>query len=208
MHPDDLFAADRYRDAVEAGDSYSAEYRLIDVDGRVRWFRDDAAPVRDASGTARFMQGVIFEVTDQKEDEAQLLESEQRFRELLENVRLAAITTDLEGRIVFVNEYFAELSGWWDDELLGRSWVETFVAGEGTDGERAFLAELAAGPRDPPPRGRDPHPHPRDSGSSPGTRRRCATATARSPAAPGSARTSPTAARPSRSWPGWPTTTR
>ena len=145
MHPDDLFAADRYRDAVETGDSYSAEYRLIDVDGRVRWFRDDAAPVRDASGTARFMQGVIFEVTDQKENEAQLLESEQRFRELLENVRLAAITTDLEGRIVFVNEYFAELSGWWDDELLGRSWVETFVAGEGSDGERAFLAELAQG---------------------------------------------------------------
>ena len=145
MHPDDLFAADRYRDAVEAGDSYSAEYRLIDVDGRVRWFRDDAAPVRDASGTARFMQGVIFEVTDHKENEAQLLESEQRFRELLENVRLAAITTDLEGRIVFVNEYFAELSGWWDDELLGRSWVETFVAGEGSDGERAFLAELAQG---------------------------------------------------------------
>ena len=125
--------------------SYSAEYRLIDVDGRVRWFRDDAAPVRDASGTARFMQGVIFEVTDHKENEAQLLESEQRFRELLENVRLAAITTDLEGRIVFVNEYFAELSGWWDDELLGRSWVETFVAGEGSDGERAFLAELAQG---------------------------------------------------------------
>ena len=91
------------------------------------------------------MQGVIFEVTDQKEGEAPLLESEQRFRELLENVRLAAITTDLEGRIVFVNEYFAELSGWWDDELLGRSWVETFVAGEGSDGERAFLAELAQG---------------------------------------------------------------
>ena len=46
-------------------------------------------------------------------------------------MRLAAITTDLEGRIVFVNEYFAELSGWWDDELLGRSWIETFVAGDG-----------------------------------------------------------------------------
>jgi diguanylate cyclase (GGDEF)-like protein/PAS domain S-box-containing protein len=145
MHPDDLFAADRYRDAVESGESYSAEYRLIDVDGRVRWFRDDAAPVRDASGAARFMQGVIFEVTDQKESEALLLESEQRFRELLENVRLAAITTDLDGRIVFVNEYFAELSGWWDDELIGRSWQETFVAGEGSETERAFLTELAQG---------------------------------------------------------------
>jgi diguanylate cyclase (GGDEF)-like protein/PAS domain S-box-containing protein len=145
IHPDDLFAADLYRDAVAAGEPYSAEYRLIDVDGRVRWFRDDAMPVRDASGVARFMQGVIFEVTEQKESEALQRESEQRFRELLENVRLAAITTDIEGRIVFVNEYFAELSGWWDDELIGRSWIETFAAEDALDGERAFLAELARG---------------------------------------------------------------
>ena len=130
----------------EAGEPYS---RRVPTDrrGRPRPLvpRRRRRPCATRPATARFIQGVIFEVTDQKEAEAQLRESEQRFRELLENVRLAAITTDLDGRIVFVNEYFAELSGWWDDELLGRSWVETFVAGEGSDGERAFLAELAQG---------------------------------------------------------------
>jgi len=42
-------------------------------------------------------------------------------------VRLAAVVTDLEGRITFCNEYLAELSGWWEDELLGRIWSETFT---------------------------------------------------------------------------------
>ena len=42
---------------------------------------------------------------------------------MLENVRLAAVTTDLDGRITFCNEYLAELSGWWEDELVGRDLV-------------------------------------------------------------------------------------
>jgi PAS domain S-box-containing protein len=52
--------------------------------------------------------------------------SERRLRLLLENVRLVAVTTDLEGRITFCNEYMCELTGWSREELLGRGWAETF----------------------------------------------------------------------------------
>ena len=39
----------------------------------------------------QFIQGVIFDVTKQKEAEGALQASEARFREMLENVRLAAV---------------------------------------------------------------------------------------------------------------------
>ncbi|HSS55063.1 MAG TPA: EAL domain-containing protein [Gaiellales bacterium] len=127
MHPDDRHTIAEYRRTVETGEPYSASYRMQGLDGRMRWFRDDAAAVRDETGTPRFIQGVIFDVTKQKEAEGALQASEARFREMLENVRLAAVVTDLEGRITFCNEYLAELSGWWEDELLGRIWSETFT---------------------------------------------------------------------------------
>ena len=127
MHPDDRHTIAEYRRTVETGEPYSASYRMQGLDGRMRWFRDDAAAVRDETGTPRFIQGVIFDVTKQKEAEGALQASEARFREMLENVRLAAVVTDLEGRITFCNEYLAELSGWWEDELLGHIWSETFT---------------------------------------------------------------------------------
>ena len=158
MHPDDRHTIAAYRHTVATGEPYSASYRMQGLDGRMRWFRDDAAAVRDETGTPRFIQGVIFDVTKQKEAEGALLASEARFREMLENVRLAAVVTDLEGRVTFCNEYLAELSGWWEDELLGRIWSETFTpTGRAGDGA-ARSARSRARERDRPLRELDPDP--------------------------------------------------
>jgi diguanylate cyclase (GGDEF)-like protein/PAS domain S-box-containing protein len=145
LHPDDRHLGELYAETVRTGEPYSAQYRLLDLEGRVRWFRDEAVAVRDALGEPRFIQGVIFEVTEQKESEAALLESERRFREMLESVHLAAVTTDVEGRVQFVNEYFAELTGWWEDELQGRTWIEAFAAPDTIEVEEEFFRGLAAG---------------------------------------------------------------
>jgi diguanylate cyclase (GGDEF)-like protein/PAS domain S-box-containing protein len=133
MHPDDRHTIETYRRTVQTGEPYSAQYRMRGLDGRTRWFRDDAVAVRDEHGAPQVIQGVIFDVTEQKDAENALLASEARFREMLENVRLAAVITDPSGVIVFCNDYFAELSGWWTDELIGRPWIDTFTPPEDRD---------------------------------------------------------------------------
>ncbi|MDX6550146.1 MAG: hypothetical protein QOJ31_830, partial [Gaiellales bacterium] len=145
MHVDDRHTIEEYRRTVETGRPYSASYRMIGVDGRTRWFRDDAVAVCDEAGVPQFIQGVIFDVTEQKEAEAGLLASEARFREMLENVRLAAVTCDVKGNITFCNEYLAELSGWWDDELIGRRWSETFTPPDELELEQRAGRMVAAG---------------------------------------------------------------
>ncbi|MGN6377518.1 MAG: PAS domain S-box protein, partial [Gaiellales bacterium] len=65
--------------------------------------------------------------------------SERRLRQLLENVQLVAVTTDVQGRITFCNECMCELTGWSRDELLGRSWAETF------NSDSRIVEQLAAG---------------------------------------------------------------
>ena len=145
LHPDDRAAVERYEHTVRTGEPFSAEYRLVADDGRVRWFRDDAVAVRDQRGEPRFIQGVIFEVTNQKQAEAALRESEQRFRELLENVRLAAVATDAAGRIEFVNDYLAELTGWRPAELVGRTWLEAFTPPGEREAETEVFTLLGSG---------------------------------------------------------------
>ncbi|HET7429646.1 MAG TPA: PAS domain S-box protein [Gaiellales bacterium] len=56
----------------------------------------------------------------------ELRASQERLNELLENVRLIAVSLDTEGRISYANPFLCELTGWERDELIGRDWLETF----------------------------------------------------------------------------------
>jgi PAS domain S-box-containing protein len=88
--------------------------------------REDGDLVDAVSGAAAL---AIQNERLQAELRAQIQEvgaSERRLRQLLENVQLVAVTTDLEGRITFCNEYMCELTGWSREELMGRGWAETF----------------------------------------------------------------------------------
>ncbi|MEO8293483.1 MAG: PAS domain-containing protein, partial [Actinomycetota bacterium] len=73
LHPDDrevqLAAHDQHN---ETGDPWTREYRLIASDGRVVWVRDLASLVRDDGGEPRTWQGVMLDITAQKDAEEAL----------------------------------------------------------------------------------------------------------------------------------------
>jgi len=67
---------------------------------------------------APFVSGLARDVTDRKRSEQALLESERRFREVLERVDLLAATIDENGTIIFCNDFLLNLTGWRRDEVL------------------------------------------------------------------------------------------
>ena len=73
-----------------------------------------------------------------------LEQSERRFRELLENVHLIAVSLDLDGRITFCNQYLADLAGYSRAELIGRPWAETF-----NPADEQFMAQVREGSINP-----------------------------------------------------------
>jgi PAS domain S-box-containing protein len=100
-----------YVEAVEAGRSWSAEYRIRTRDGRAVWLHDETTFVRDAEGNALFLQGVIFDVTERRLAEQALRESEQREREAAERLRaldemkntfLAAVSHELRSPLTSI----------------------------------------------------------------------------------------------------------
>ena len=76
IHPDDR---PRVLDPVGTGSHipYELEYRIVRPDGGVRWIRDRAFPVRDAGGMVYRIVGVAEDVTEKRQLEAQLRQSQK-----------------------------------------------------------------------------------------------------------------------------------
>ncbi|HEY3210632.1 MAG TPA: ATP-binding protein [Actinomycetota bacterium] len=80
------------------------EYRILGRDGRVIWIREEAEPLLDETGRARWLQGVMYDITQQKKSEEQLIqaletekEASSRLRGLheMQNSFLQAVSHDL-----------------------------------------------------------------------------------------------------------------
>jgi diguanylate cyclase (GGDEF)-like protein/PAS domain S-box-containing protein len=92
LHPEDRTRVlDEIQRAIAEGRDQSLEYRLIRRDGRVVWVRDEARFVRDESGRALYLQGLLLDVTAEKVTEAALREAEERFRTLAEQISAALV---------------------------------------------------------------------------------------------------------------------
>jgi two-component system cell cycle sensor histidine kinase/response regulator CckA len=63
--------------ALEGGEPYLVEHRIIRPDGQARVVREEASLVRDASGRPRRMMGTVLDVTEQRRLEAQLRQAQK-----------------------------------------------------------------------------------------------------------------------------------
>jgi PAS domain S-box-containing protein len=64
--------------------------------------------------------GSIRDITERKRAEGALRESERTFREFLEGVQFVALVTNLNGKIIFCNDYTLVITGWSKEEVIGR----------------------------------------------------------------------------------------
>lgn len=111
-HEDDREAiATTYQGALTNQEPWKADYRLLTRDGRTIWVHDETTIIRDESGAPRFLQGVIFDVTERKLAEQALRDSEQRERDAAERLRaldemkntfLAAVSHELRSPLTSI----------------------------------------------------------------------------------------------------------
>ena len=145
IHPDDLESTlEAYRRGTSTQSTF--EYRIIHPDGSIRWIQSRRYPVRDDAGNIVRITGVARDITDRKQAEQELRESERRFSSTLETIELAAVMLDREARITYCNDYLLRLTGWRLDELIGRNWFETFMPPSLGDMRPVFQSLLANAP--------------------------------------------------------------
>jgi PAS domain S-box-containing protein len=128
LHPDDRerALADHHRTQA-TGEPLRTEYRLVLEDGRLAWIRDEGVVVRDSAGNPRYLHGFLLDITEQKETEQALRDSEAElsrqkayYQKLHELSPVAIVTLDREERVTSWNPTAEKLFGHPQEEAVGR----------------------------------------------------------------------------------------
>jgi PAS domain S-box-containing protein len=110
-------------DALERGerDEYALEKRLLRKDGRTVWVQVTGTALRDAHGNITNITGMVQDISARKTAEQTLLDSEHRYRALMEHASDAILVADANGRCIDANRRAVELFGYTKQQLLQTS---------------------------------------------------------------------------------------
>ncbi len=100
------------------GRAYSREVRSQPAPGVIGWVHVRTAPIFSRDGFLIGHSGTAEDISERKESELALLQSENRYRVLVEQAADGIHTYDFEGNIIDVNTKFCEMLGYTREELL------------------------------------------------------------------------------------------
>jgi two-component system sensor histidine kinase/response regulator len=145
VHPDDLerVLAEIARTNV-TGEPFRLEYRRVTRDGRVIWIIDEGVLVRDNADRPLHWQTVQLDITDRKEVEEELRQSEERFRTAFDHAAIGMSLVHLDGRFFRVNAALCDLTGYSEQELLTTTFQE-ITHPDDLEADLAHVARLLAG---------------------------------------------------------------
>jgi PAS domain S-box-containing protein len=129
LHPDDRGAMREWIQAALAGEHPGVlEFRVVLPDGTIRTLNGRGELIFAGGDTPARLVGTAQDVTEQKQAQAALLESEERYRILLEK-SFDGIFVHEGFRIVQVNDRLAQMAGYAPSELVGSQEIDLFTPG-------------------------------------------------------------------------------
>ncbi|MDS4069504.1 MAG: PAS domain S-box protein, partial [Candidatus Competibacter sp.] len=119
IHPDDAaLLHETFTEAMQGGAIYELEHRIVRPDGSVRWVYDRAHPYFDEKGDLLRYVGATLDITERKQAEEALRESEWQYRLLAENATEGIFWLDPNGSFKYVSPAFGNLFGYPPEQFL------------------------------------------------------------------------------------------
>ena len=120
LHPDDRAVMLAYftGEVLGRGETFDKEYRILRHNDRAeRWVHGLGKLEFDTHGQPVKMHGTIQDITERKQAEAALRESEDRYRALFDQAHEGILLLSPNGNLVSVNEAFARMHGYSKEEM-------------------------------------------------------------------------------------------
>ena len=113
-------ARERFVRVLKGEDLGAVEYVLKRKDGTTLPALSHTSPIVQGDAVVG-VRGVMIDISDLKRTEQALRESEERFRTLLKSLHEGVWALDKDDRTSFVNPRMAEMLGYAEDEMLGKT---------------------------------------------------------------------------------------
>lgn len=107
-----------------AGNEIYDEWELLTKDGMKVPVEFGAKLTK--AGKRTYIQGILHDITERKQAEEALKESEKKYRDLVEKAGIAIVINDKEGNFKYLNKKFADLFGYSVEEMKHQS-IQTLV---------------------------------------------------------------------------------
>ncbi len=126
VHPSDRpHTANAWSHAVTSRTLYQVEHRLRRQDGEYRYMSVRGVPVLEADGSIREWVGVHADITESKEAEKALRQSEQKYQTIARVSPVGIFQADAAGNNIYLNERGCEITGLSLEEARGAGWNQT-----------------------------------------------------------------------------------
>lgn len=122
----------------------SVELRIRNREGKIEWLQWTHRAVFGTGYLIEY-QAVGRNITKRKRAENALQESERRFREMLEKVKLAAMILDTGGNVIFCNDFLGDILGWGKEEIIGHNWFEFILPDVRPRFQAVYLQKIVSG---------------------------------------------------------------
>jgi len=139
IHPEDRERVlAEWRIAARSQEAFQTEFRFLQGDDRVVWTRINSATIRDGKTSLGLIQ-TVEDISERKTAELELLAAEdalfaekERAQVTLDSIGDAVLTTDLQGKVSYLNRQAEKMTGWSREEAVGHPLTEVFSIVDGT----------------------------------------------------------------------------
>jgi len=113
-------AKNSFIQALKTDKSYVREFRIRSQTGNIHWMQERGQIICDDAGRIEYVSGVFFDITNCKDAEAILRQSETRLKAVFEANPDPVVVYNIHGHPQYLNPEFVNVFGWTLEDLKGR----------------------------------------------------------------------------------------